>query len=64
VVASAAARSLGAGSLAPAALTAGFRAGFAVGAALAVAGAATAAVLLRDEGRGERSNLIELQASR
>ena len=50
-----------AGSL-PVALTAGFRAGFFVSAALVGLAAITALVLLRDDGRGQRVNLVELQA--
>lgn len=52
------------GESVPAALTAGFHAGFVVAAALTAVGVATAAVLLRDDGRGRRINLIELQAGR
>jgi hypothetical protein len=59
VVTSVAARS--AGPL-PVALTAGFRAGFAVSAALVGLAAVTALTLLRDDGRGQRVNLVELQA--
>ena len=59
LVASVAARS--AGSL-PIALTAGFRAGFAVSAALVALAAIMALTLLGDDGRGERVNLVELQA--
>jgi hypothetical protein len=46
----------------PAALTAGFRAGFSVSAALVALAAVTALTLLRDDGRGQRVNLVELQA--
>jgi hypothetical protein len=46
----------------PVALTAGFRAGFAVSAALVGLAAVTALTLLRDDGRGERVSLVELQA--
>jgi EmrB/QacA subfamily drug resistance transporter len=49
-----------AGSL-PVALTAGFRAGFSISAALVGLAAVTALVLLRDDGRGQRVNLVELQ---
>ena len=59
VAAGVAARS--AGSL-PVALTAGFRAGFSVSAALVGLAAVMALVLLRDDGRGQRVNLVELQA--
>jgi len=62
VVASATARSAAAGHGAAIALTAGFHAGFAISAALAGVSVLTAAALLREEGRGERVNLIELQA--
>jgi MFS family permease len=51
-----------AGDSVPVALTAGFHAGFAVSAVLTAVSTVTAAVLLRDEGRGQRINLIELQA--
>ncbi len=44
-------------------LTAGFRVGFAVSAALLGAAAVTAAVLLREDGRGQVINPIELQAT-
>jgi EmrB/QacA subfamily drug resistance transporter len=62
VAASAAVRSAAAGHGFPAALTAGFHAGFVISAGLAGVSALTAAALLREEGRGERVNLIELQA--
>ena len=62
IVASSAARSAAAGNDVPAALTAGFHAGFTVSAALVVATIAVAAALLRDEGRGQRVNMLELQA--
>jgi EmrB/QacA subfamily drug resistance transporter len=61
VVASFAARSAAAGNAAPAALTAGFHAGFAVSALLVVASVVVAAALLREDGRGQRVNLIALQ---
>ena len=61
VVASYAARSVAAGNAAPAALTAGFHAGFAVSAALVAVSVVTAATLLREDGRGQRVNLIALQ---
>jgi EmrB/QacA subfamily drug resistance transporter len=60
VVASVTARS--AGPL-PVALTAGFRAGFSVSASLVGLALVMALVLLRDDGRGQRVNLVELQAS-
>ena len=62
VVASSTARSAAAGNSGPAALTAGFHAGFAISAALAAVTVVVAATLLREEGRGERVNLVELQA--
>jgi EmrB/QacA subfamily drug resistance transporter len=62
IVASSTARSAAAGHSASAALTAGFHAGFAVSVALMAVGAVTAVALLREEGRGEQINLIELQA--
>jgi EmrB/QacA subfamily drug resistance transporter len=46
----------------PVALTAGFRAGFSVSAALVGLALVTALTLLRDDGRGQRVNLVELQA--
>src|SRR5580693_857942 len=61
VVASFAARSATLGNGAPTALTAGFHAGFAVSALLVVVSLFTAAVLLREDGRGQRVNLIALQ---
>src|SRR5215831_11022188 len=62
IMASSAARSAAAGNDAPTALTAGFRAGFTVSAALVAATIVVAAALLRDEGRGQRANMLELQA--
>jgi EmrB/QacA subfamily drug resistance transporter len=64
IVAGTTTRFAAAGEGAPAALTAGFHAGFAAAAVLTAIGAATAAVLLRDEGRGQRINILELQAGR
>jgi MFS family permease len=64
VVASATGRSAAAGHSPVTALTTGFHAGFAVSAALVAVTIVTAAVLLREEGRGERVNLVELQAGR
>ena len=61
VVAASTARSAAAGNATPAALTTGFHAGFAVSAALTAAAVAVAAVLLREDGRGQRINLIALQ---
>jgi EmrB/QacA subfamily drug resistance transporter len=61
VVASFAARSAAAGNAAPAALTAGFHAGFAVSALLVAVSVVVAAALLREDGRGQRVNLIALQ---
>jgi hypothetical protein len=40
----------------------GFRAGFTVSAALVAVTIVVAAALLRDEGRGQRVNMLELQA--
>jgi hypothetical protein len=62
VAASTTGRLAGGGQPAPDALTGGFHAGFAVSAILLVLGIITAAALLREDGRGERVNLIELQA--
>ncbi|HTU06974.1 MAG TPA: MFS transporter, partial [Trebonia sp.] len=62
VVASSTARSAALGKGAAAALTGGFHTGFAVSAALTAVTVVVAAALLREEGRGERVNLIELQA--
>jgi EmrB/QacA subfamily drug resistance transporter len=62
VAASSTARSAASGHSAPSALTDGFHTGFLVSAALVALSVVTAAVLLRDEGRGQRVNLIELQA--
>ena len=62
VAASTTARLAGSGQPVPDALTGGFRAGFAVSAILLVLGIITAAALLREDGRGEHVNLIELQA--
>ena len=61
VVAASTARSLAAGHALPASLTAGFHAGFAVSAALVLASVVVAAALLREDGRGQRINLLELQ---
>jgi hypothetical protein len=61
VVASFTARSAALGNGAPTALTAGFHAGFAVSAALVAISVVTAATLLREDGRGQRVNLIALQ---
>jgi hypothetical protein len=62
VVSDATARSSAAGHAAPDALTAGFRAGFAVAAWLLIAGVLATVRLLREDGRGERVNLLELRA--
>jgi len=63
VVTSVAVRSAGPlGAALPDALTAGFRAGFTVSAALTGLAALTALALLREDGRGQRVNLVELQA--
>ena len=60
VAAAATARATAAGQGTPGALTAGFHAGFAVSAGLVVAGLIAAVALLREDGRGERVNMIEL----
>ena len=52
----------GAGRGLPVALTAGFRAGFVISAVLAGVSVLTAATLLREDGRGQSVNLVELQA--
>lgn len=62
VIATTAAHSAMAGHAAPAALTAGFHAGFAVSAWLVAAGLVAALALLREDGRGDRVNMLELQA--
>jgi hypothetical protein len=62
VVASVSAASAGAGHGLPAALTTGFRAGFVISAALVGVSVLTAATLLREQGRGQSVNLVELQA--
>jgi hypothetical protein len=62
IAAAATARAAAAGQATPGALTAGFHAGFAVSAGLVVAGLIAAVVLLREDGRGERVNMIELTA--
>jgi EmrB/QacA subfamily drug resistance transporter len=62
VAASTTARLAGGGPGTADALTGGFRAGFVVSGILLGLGIITAAVLLREDGRGERVNLIELQA--
>jgi EmrB/QacA subfamily drug resistance transporter len=62
VAAAATARSAAAGQGAPGALTAGFHAGFAVSIGLVTAGLVAAVALLREDGRGERVNMIELTA--
>ena len=62
IVAGATSRSAAAGHGSAVALTAGFRAGFVISAGLIVVSVLTAAALLREEGRGQRVNLLELQA--
>jgi hypothetical protein len=62
IVAGTTTRFAAAGEAAPTALTAGFHAGFAAAAVLTAVSAALAAVLLRDDGRGQRINLADLQA--
>jgi hypothetical protein len=62
VVASVTAASAAAGRGLPVALTAGFRAGFVISAVLVGVSVLTAATLLREDGRGQSVNLVELQA--
>jgi len=62
VAAATTARLAATGRAQPAALTAGFHTGFAISAGLVAAGLVAAAALLDEAGRGERVNLIELQA--
>jgi EmrB/QacA subfamily drug resistance transporter len=62
VAASTTARLASGGHGTPDALTGGFHAGFVVSAILLGLGVITAAALLREDGRGTRVNLIELQA--
>ena len=62
VAASSTARSAAAGQSMVTALTAGFHTGFGLSAALVAATIVIAAALLREDGRGERVNLVELQA--
>ena len=62
IVAGATSRSAAAGHGSAVALTAGFRAGFVISAGLILVSVLTAAALLREEGRGQRVNLLELQA--
>ena len=62
VAASSTARSAAAGQSMVTALTAGFHTGFALSAALVAATIVIAAALLREDGRGERVNLVEVQA--
>jgi hypothetical protein len=62
VAASTTARLASGGHGTPDALTGGFRAGFVVSAIVLGLGTVTAALMLREDGRGERVNLIELQA--
>jgi EmrB/QacA subfamily drug resistance transporter len=63
VVAGSTAHALTAGYAAGNAMTAGFHSGFAVSAGLMVAAAAAALTLLREDGRGQAVNLVELQAA-
>jgi EmrB/QacA subfamily drug resistance transporter len=63
IVATHTTRALAAGHTAATAMTTGFDAGFAVSAALMIAAVIAAVVLLREDGRGERVNLVELQAA-
>ena len=62
VLARSTARSAAAGQSTVTALTAGFHTGFALSAALVAATIVIAAALLREDGRGERVNLVELEA--
>src|SRR6202167_561476 len=62
VVASVTAASAGAGHGLPAALTAGVRAGVVISAAPVGMSVLAAATMLREEGRGQSVNLVELQA--
>ncbi len=62
VAASTPARLAGGGHAIPDALTGGFHAGFVVSAILLGLSIVAAALMLREDGRGERVNLIELQA--
>jgi MFS family permease len=62
IVAGTTTRFAAAGNGAATALTAGFHAGFVVSAVLTAVAAVTSAALLREEGRGQRLNLVELQA--
>jgi hypothetical protein len=62
VAASTTARLAGDGQGTASALTGGFHAGFVVSGILLGLGIITAAALLSEDGRGERVNLIELQA--
>jgi MFS family permease len=62
VAANATYRSLASGDAPGTALTSGFHVGFAVSAGLVLAGLVAALLLLREDGRGERLNLIQLQA--
>jgi predicted MFS family arabinose efflux permease len=57
------AASFAAGHAAPVALTDGFRTGFTVSAMLTCVSVVAALVLLRDDGRGQSVNLVELQAA-
>lgn len=62
VAASSTARSVAAGHAPAVALTHGFHSGFIVSGVLVVVSVIVSATLLREDGRGERINLIELQA--
>ncbi|MGH3169990.1 MAG: MFS transporter, partial [Trebonia sp.] len=62
VAAASTARSLAAGHASATALTGGFHAGFAVSGVLVIVSVLVSAALLREDGRGERINLIALQA--
>jgi len=63
LVAATTTNALSAGHAAGAAMTAGFRSGFIVSAILLAAATVAALVLLREDGRGQSVNLIELQTA-
>jgi hypothetical protein len=63
IVATHTTRALAAGHTAATAMTTGFDAGFAISAALMIAAVIAALALLREDGRGQRVNLVELQAA-
>ncbi len=63
IVASSTGALLARGVTGSAAMTGGFHAGFVVSAGLVAASAIAALVLLREDGRGQHVNLIELQTA-